>query len=150
MAENQEVKDVLHHWMDISGTLLMNQRLRFTKAQGLSFPQVAVLMHLYHQQSCGISEISEHMETTIAAASQLIDRLVVSGFLERNTDAEDRRVKNITLSEKSLALIHQSYSERYFWLDELIQHLTDEEKEKVIGAIQILIAQAEQIARPAK
>ena len=49
-------------------------------------PQFFLLMHLRHHEHCGISDLSEHMEITNAAASQLVDKLVQAGLLVRVED----------------------------------------------------------------
>ena len=40
-------------------------------------------MQLHYRGNCGIGDISERFDITNAAASQLVDKLVQSGFIKR-------------------------------------------------------------------
>lgn len=77
---------------------------RFMDDSGLSTSQVHALMRLYHTESCGVSDIGDHVGVTNAAASQLVDRLVQQGLLKRVEDSTDRRVKHITITSLGWSL----------------------------------------------
>ena len=72
----------------------------FAKSTGLSMPQFSILMQLHHKGPCGMSEISERFDITAAAASQLVDKLVQAGYLERAEDPNDRRAKLLNLQRQ--------------------------------------------------
>jgi DNA-binding MarR family transcriptional regulator len=110
----------------------------FAKGTGLSMPQFSILMQLHHKGPCGVSEISEHFDVTAAAASQLVDKLVQAGYLERAEDPTDRRAKLLTLSVTGQDLINQGTEERYRWMDDLAAILSAEEQEKVSEALILL------------
>jgi DNA-binding MarR family transcriptional regulator len=116
----------------------MRDSARFVKASGFSMPQFFLLMHLRHREHCGISDLSEHMEISNAAASQLVDKLVHAELLVRTEDPDDRRAKQVTLSQKGKELIQQGIEERYRWVEELADVLSVEEKMKVTEALKIL------------
>lgn len=101
-------------------------------------PQFSILMQLHHKGPCGISEISERFDVTAAAASQLVDKLVQAGYLERAEDPADRRAKLLTLSAAGEVLISQGTEERYRWMDDLALVLSVEEREKVSEALTLL------------
>jgi DNA-binding MarR family transcriptional regulator len=60
----------------------------------LSLPQIYVLMYLYHQSECQVSDIARLLESSIPAASQMVDRLWQQGLVDREEDRENRRIKN--------------------------------------------------------
>jgi DNA-binding MarR family transcriptional regulator len=111
---------------------------RFVKAAGLSIPQFGILVRLHYQHKCGISDIGSHMAITNAAASQLVEKLVQSGLVERAEDPNDRRAKELKLAEKGRELIETSLAERHRWVDKLIEKLSLAEQEKVAEAMSIL------------
>jgi DNA-binding MarR family transcriptional regulator len=113
----------------------------FAKSTGLSMPQFSILMQLHHKGPCGVSEISERFDVTAAAASQLVDKLVQAGYLERTEDPTDRRARLLTLSAAGTQLINRGTEERYRWMDDLASTLSVEEQEKVNEAL-ILLTQA--------
>jgi DNA-binding MarR family transcriptional regulator len=116
----------------------MHDSARFIKASGFSMPQFFMLMHLHRHEQCGISDLSEHMDVTAAATSQLVDKLVQAGLLVRVEDPNDRRAKQVSLSPAGEALIQRGIAERSRWVDELAEMLNDEECRKVAEALNIL------------
>jgi DNA-binding MarR family transcriptional regulator len=137
----------LRAWMDA----FMNRSMRgwnhFAKSTGLSMPQFSILMQLHHRGPCGMSEISERFDISAAAASQLVDKLVHAGYLERAEDPNDRRAKLLTLSTKGKELIQQGTEERYRWMDDLTSKLNVGERAKVVEALNILTEAAQKLEK---
>ena len=90
-----------------------------------------------------MSEVSERFDISAAAASQLVEKLVQAGYLERAEDPTDRRAKLLTLSLKGKELIQQGTEERYRWMDDLTSKLSTEEQRKVVEALNILTKAAQ-------
>ena len=81
--------------------------MRFMQQTGLSRPQIHALLHIYHAGECRVSEIGALSNSSPAAASQLVERLVQQGLVERTEDPLNRRIKRLRLTAKSLKLISQ-------------------------------------------
>jgi len=145
MTDTTQFSQTVHKWMDTFMHRSMGGWARYIKASGLSMPQFFILMHLRHHNQCGISDISERMETTSAAASQLVDKLAQSGLLVRVEDPNDRRAKQISLSPEGEKLIEQGIEERYRWMEQLAKNLGDEERQKVTEALDVLNAAAKKL-----
>ena len=128
----------IRSWMDV----FMHRSMRgwglFAKSTGLSMPQFSILMQLHHKGACGMSAISERFEVTPAAASQLVDKLVQSGFIVREEDPNDRRAKVLNLTDQGRELIQRGIEERYRWVDQLSGRLTDEERAQISDALDIM------------
>jgi DNA-binding MarR family transcriptional regulator len=118
---------------------------RFAKSTGLSMPQLSILMQLHHKGPCGMSEISERFDVTPAAASQLVEKLVQAGYLERAEDPSDRRAKLLKLSPAGVKLVEDGISERYRWMDDLVKTISAEEQVKVSEALDILTRAAHEL-----
>jgi DNA-binding MarR family transcriptional regulator len=131
--------------MDAFAHRSMHNSARFIKASGLSMPQFFLLMHLHRREQCGISDLSEQMDVTTAATSQLVDKLVQAGLLVRVEDPNDRRAKQVSLSPAGEALIEKGIAERSRWVDELAAVLNAEERQKVAEAFGILTAAAKKL-----
>jgi len=138
MPSSAQVVQTIRQFMDMAMHRSMRERVHFAKATGLSLPQFGILMQLHHKHNCGISEISERFDITAPAASQLVDKLVQSGLIERTEDSQDRRAKQIALSTKGRAMIEERLGERYPWVDQLIKGLSAVEREVVFEALSIL------------
>jgi|KBSMisStandDraft_5_1062788.scaffolds.fasta_scaffold435115_2 MarR family transcriptional regulator, transcriptional regulator for hemolysin len=71
------------------------RRLGITRAQWL------VLTRLHRRPGASHSELAEMMEVEKATAGRMIDRLVANGWVERRTQADDRRVKRVYLTREA-------------------------------------------------
>ena len=138
-------QQTIREWMDVFMHRSMRGWTRFAKSTGLSMPQFSILMQLHHKGLCGMSEISERFDISNAAASQLVEKLVHAGYLERAEDPSDRRAKLLKLSPSGAKLVDEGINERYRWMDELTKNLSAEERAKVAEALNILIDAARKV-----
>ena len=145
MISTPQLIQTIRHFMDFAMHHSMRERAHFAKATGLSMPQFGILMQLHYRHNCGVSDLSERFDITSAAASQLVDKLVQSGLIQREEDPHDRRAKLLNLTEKGRDLIQQSMEERYRWVDQLAGKLTAEERAKVSEVLNILTHAAEEL-----
>ncbi len=109
------------------------------KQDGLSMPQIYTLMYLYHEGEVRISDIGVLMDVGKAAASQLVERLVQQGLVERVEDESDRRAKKIRLQPKSLRLIEKGLDAQRQQMGELMGLLSPEQLRTVQKAFMYLI-----------
>lgn len=144
MTNSLQFLQIVRQWLDAFVQRSMRASAHFVKASGFSMPQFFLLMQVHHRQHCNISELSEHLEITNAGVSQLVDKLVQAGLLERAEDPHDRRAKTIALSPKGKQFIEQGIEERYRWLERLEANLTVAEKEKVIEALKVMLRAMEE------
>ena len=111
MSKSVQFTQAIRSWMDV----FMNRSMRgwglFAKSTGLSMPQFGLLMQMHHKGPCGMSQVSERFEITPAAASQLVDKLVQNGFIQREEDPNDRRAKLLNLTDKGRELIQRGMQE---------------------------------------
>jgi DNA-binding MarR family transcriptional regulator len=147
MTDSIQFSQALRAWLEISTHRSMHERTLFAKSTGLSMPQLGILMQLHHKGRCGVSDISERFDITNAAASQLVEKLVQAGHLERTEDPNDRRVKQLNLTSKAEKLIESSAQRRYRWLDDLTSQLSTEEQAKAAEALVLLTKAAQKLEK---
>ena len=145
MTRPSQFSKTLRAWMDAFMHRSMSGWNHFAKSTGLSMPQLSILMQLHYKGPCGLSEVSDRFDITAAAASQLVDKLVHAGYLERAEDPSDRRAKLLTLSAKGEELIGQGTEERYRWMDDLAATLNAEDQKKVSEALTLLTNAAKEM-----
>ena len=138
MTDSQKTSKALREWVEITTHRAMRDQSRYVKSLGFSMSQFFLLMRVYYKKQCGISDLSGHMEITTPAASQMVDKLVQNGLIERAEDPHDRRAKQVTLSPKGRALIERSIEERYRWMDELTGRMTPAERAQLSGALELM------------
>jgi DNA-binding MarR family transcriptional regulator len=138
MLPAKEMTDVVREWTEIFMSRSGRDFKRFMIETGLSFSQINVLMRLYHGGKCGVSEIGEQLGITNPAASQAIDRLVNLGMIKRTEDPEDRRAKQLALTQAGHSLIRQGYEARGKWIASLTDALSPEQQSLIISALTLL------------
>ena len=129
----------LRAWMDVFMHRSMRSWVRYAKATGLSMPQFSILMQLHHKGPCGMSGISEGYDITPAATSQLVDKLVHGGLMQRVEDQNDRRAQLLSLTDQGRDLVLKGIQERYRWVEEMESKLTDEQRMQISKALDVMI-----------
>jgi DNA-binding MarR family transcriptional regulator len=117
------------------------------KQDGLSMPQIYALMYLYHEGEARISDIGVLMDVGKAAASQLVERLVNAGLVERIDDETDRRAKKIRLQPKSLSMIEKGLRVQRQQMEELMVRLSPQQLQTVEKAFMYLTDAMQKPAR---
>ena len=138
MTESLQFSQTVRQWMDTFMHRSMHDSARFVKASGFSMPQFFLLMQVHRRAHCGISDLSDHLEITNAATSQLVDKLVQAGLLVRAEDPDDRRAKQVSLTTTGQEMVTKAIAERSRWVDELADNMNEEERQKVAEALEIL------------
>src|SRR5512136_1380967 len=114
------------------------------KQHGLSTPQIHALMYIHHFGGCQVSDMAMMAEVSNAAASQLVERLVQQGLVERREDPQDRRYKLVTLSTKGKELIRESVVSNQFWM-EIMAALAPGQRQTIHEAFLLMAQKGEQI-----
>lgn len=135
MPTNQQLSAALREWAELFMRRSMRDFIQFIKETGLSTTQLNTLMRLYYQGACPISDIGDHLGITNAATSQMAQRLVEHGLLERSEDPSDRRVKQLTLTAEGRALINRGIEARRRWLEDLTLALPPEQQAHILTAL---------------
>jgi MarR family transcriptional regulator, organic hydroperoxide resistance regulator len=145
MVSSSSFIQTVRQFMDIAMHQSMRERAHFAKATGLSMPQFGILMQLHYHSNCGVSDISERFDISSAAASQLVEKLVQSGLIQREEDPNDRRAKLLNLTPKGKDFIQKGIEERYRWVDQLAGKLNAEQRAKVTEALQVMTQAAREL-----
>ncbi len=143
MQDTKGIAAVIQEWMEAFTMRSMQGWRQFVRSTGLSMPQFGLLMRLYYGGGCEVHDLGSHLDISSAAASQLVDRLVQNGLVQRTEDPEDRRARQVTITLKGRALIDRGIEERYRWVDDLVREMSVEERELALRALPALI-EAEQ------
>lgn len=105
-ADASRAGDALRRLVDLashrSGAVfaLMNQA-------SVTLPQVLLISRVEQFGSASLSDLAEGSTASVAALSQMIERLVQQGLLRRQEDAVDRRRKAIGATPRARALLRK-------------------------------------------
>ncbi|MGE5374138.1 MAG: MarR family winged helix-turn-helix transcriptional regulator [Bacteroidota bacterium] len=138
MTKEIQFTQSIRTWMDAFMQRSMGSWWRFARSTGLSMPQFSLMTQMYHRGACGMSGISDRFEITPAAASQMVDKLVQSGYVVREEDPTDRRAKTLNLTAKGRQLIDAGNEERYRWVEDLAGKLNAEERARIVEALEVM------------
>ena len=146
MYSAKELHLALVEWSEIFMARSMREWMRYVRGTGLSMPQFSTLMRLYYQPAgCGLSEITAELDVTAAAASQMVDRLVKDGYLAQAEDPQDRRAKQITLTERGRQLVAEGILVRNRWTEHLTEYVAPDEQAALMKALRQLTAATQQL-----
>jgi DNA-binding MarR family transcriptional regulator len=145
MGSSDKLNRVLREWVEVFMRRSVRDFRHFMAETGLSPSQIGTLMRLRHCRSIGVSEIGGHIGITTPAASQLVDRLVVQGLLERAEDPNDRRYKQVSLTNKGRHLVEVGIRPRQSWMEEMTSTFTLEEQERITEVLVMLTEAARRL-----
>lgn len=145
MQLSNQLAATLRKWVEISMRRSMRNFILYSKESGLSMSQIGALFQIHRKGTCGVSDIGDDLGITSAAASQMLERLVHQGLIDRSEDPHDRRGKQIILTEKGRRILQEGIQARQGWLDDLANIMTPKEQDQVVAALKIMIEKANQL-----
>jgi DNA-binding MarR family transcriptional regulator len=149
MSTQKQLTEALRSWAEVFMHRSMRDFGRFMHASGLSMPQVNALMRLYYHETCGVSDIGRQLGVSNAAASQMVERMVQQGLLERTECVGDRRIRQLSLTSKGRELVEQAIDARHQWLQELPAQLTREQQAAIVAGLSSLTEAAQRLEEAA-
>ena len=106
----------------------------------LTLTQIKLLHHLEDaSRELTLKEAAEMVLVSLPAASRMVDDLVRRGFVARHEDAEDRRMKRVSLTEAGRAVIRRLNAARLSGLEQFTETLTDAERRALAQALMTLL-----------
>src|SRR4030043_2032331 len=134
----------MHEWFGVFRRSLMDNFFIYARDNGLTMAQFGAILRLFHKGACAVSDIGNDLGVTNSAASQMLERLVQLKLITRSEDPDDRRVKQIVLTEKGNLIFQESSLAFQTWMEDLAKTMTPEEQEQVQRSLVILIEKARQ------
>jgi DNA-binding MarR family transcriptional regulator len=148
MSTTEELHVVMREWIEVLLGRSMRDLILHLKQHDLSMAQYGTLMRIFHQGQCGVSEVGSHLGITNAAASQMVDKLVQQGLIERAEAEHDRRAKQLTLTEKGRDVIRTTYEARFGWVGALAEALPPERRAAAAALMAEMVALAQTLEQP--
>jgi len=110
----------------------------------LSLTQIKLLHHLGEAtQELTLKQGAELVHVSLPAASRMVDDLVRRGFVERNEDTDDRRMKRIGITRDGRAVIGRLNAARLSGLEQFVAGLNAGERRTLGLALSKLLARPE-------
>jgi DNA-binding MarR family transcriptional regulator len=101
----------------------------------LTLTQIKLLHLLEDGREFALKQAAELVHVSLPAASRTVDDLVRRGFVERHEDAQDRRMKRVSITADGHAVIRRLNAARLTGLQQFTESLTDDERRELAGAL---------------
>ncbi|HZU86797.1 MAG TPA: MarR family transcriptional regulator [Anaerolineaceae bacterium] len=131
--------DTFEKWASLVMRRSSHEMSRFSRSQDLSIGQLNVLLWLYNHGPREVSAIYDQAHGSPAAASQMVERLVQEGLVERSESPTDRRVRLVSLTARGKTLAEQSLEARLGWLRDRMDSLAPAQRHQLEEAFKILL-----------
>jgi DNA-binding MarR family transcriptional regulator len=145
MMMSKQFPEIVKGWVEVFMQRSFSNFKKFMDEEDLSPTQVNTMMRLFHGGESDISRIGELAGITNAGASQMVERLVQTGLVERKESTDDRRVKKLTLTEKGRRLIERGFVARQQWMEELTHRFTAEQLAEIAKSLTMLTDAAREL-----
>ena len=142
--ETEEFSNSLLNGLALLMRVSLQDLMGYIHRKGISMAQINVLYQLYYRGPCEVLAFTHTLSLSPAGASQLIQRMVRQGWVERLDDPADRRVRRVYLTEPGRQLVAESIAVRNEWIQRFGARLTGEEKQQVAQVFQLLVEKIEE------
>jgi DNA-binding MarR family transcriptional regulator len=99
----------------------------------------ARILRLLYGQSRTVTMLGEELCLTPSAVTQLVNRLQDGGFVRREEDAEDRRIKHLALTPVADAMMHARRERRVARMQSILELLEPDRQQAVVDALEELV-----------
>lgn len=119
------------------------------EAKDLSFKEHMVMRKVHTMmettpQGIPLKDLAAALHLTPGTVSELVEKLVRKGTLQRVQNPNDRRAVMITVTEKSLAQLSEAMGMINAFVDDLWKDFSDEEKKQLTKTLELLADRIEE------
>jgi MarR family transcriptional regulator, organic hydroperoxide resistance regulator len=110
------------------GTFIKNLTSDFNKnSNDLNITQYKLLFHLDKEGEQNVSDLAKSVHITNAAVTTITDQLLAEDYITKVRSKTDRRVVNITITEKGREIVNNMKKEQQNKMKEHFRKLTEED-----------------------
>jgi DNA-binding MarR family transcriptional regulator len=114
----------------------------FMHRSGLTMPQIVVLYAL-RRADATVSGLAERLRMSLPATSQLVDRLVEAGLVDRSEHAADRRVRHVSIRPGGLRFLERLGEMRLREIADALRSLSQESRALLAAALAQVVVELE-------
>ena len=135
-------QDVVSAVVDVVPLVMrvIRREMRAAASPGLTVPQLRALLFINRNPDVNLSGVAEHLGIGLTGASGLIDRMVKQQLLSRETDPNERRRIQLTVTKQGRARLNAASTSTREAIAEHLDDLDDEDAATVQQAMEILRA----------
>ncbi len=135
---SDELEEVLNSFAEVMAKLLIDQHRQNVTALDLTLPQ-AQMLRILRRGTLPTGQLAAELNVTASSVTQLTDRLIRKGLIERQAAKNDRRAVIVALSSKGKRLVDGFRKRRALLLREAMTRLNKSEQADVIEAMKMVV-----------
>ena len=139
-----QLEGILNGFAEVMSQILLNVHQQHLSELDLTLSQAQALRVLRRDGSVPTGHLAAELRISAPAVTQLTDRLLRKGLIDRQSAAGDRRTVLVSLSVKGRRLVDQFRKRRCEIFSNALGQLTEAERAQVIGSLEKLMAAFEQ------
>lgn len=128
---------------DVLLARFINETKNLSLKEHLVMRKVHIMMETA-PQGIPLKDLAAELHLTPGTVSELVEKLVRKGTLQRVQNPNDRRAVMITVTKKSLTQLTEAMNMINTFVDDLWQDFSDEDKQQLTNTLELL---AERIAK---
>jgi DNA-binding MarR family transcriptional regulator len=140
----EKLEGILNRFAEAMSMILLDVHQQHLAELDLTLPQAQVLRVLRREGSVPTGQLATALRISAPAITQLTDRLIRKGLIERQAAEHDRRRVLVTLSGKGRRLVDQFRKRRLAIFSEGLAHLEAGERAEVVAALEKFVSALEQ------
>lgn len=133
-----ELEEILNGFAEVMARLMIDQHQRHIASLDLTLPQTQIL-RILRLGPLPIGQLAAQLKVTASSVTQLTDRVIRKGLIERQAAENDRRSVIVSLSSKGKRLLDGFRRRRAIFFREAIIRLSKSEQADVIGAMKMIV-----------
>jgi DNA-binding MarR family transcriptional regulator len=125
--------------LETAPLIMQSLRTQMRNLRGaLSVPQFRALAFVGRRPRSSLSDVAQHVGTSLPSMSKLIDGLVTRGLIERGPEADDRRRVALSLTRDGRRLLAAVHDATQTHLSGLFEGLSAIERTRVVDAMELV------------
>jgi DNA-binding MarR family transcriptional regulator len=142
--EPEKLEEILNSFAEVMSMIMLDLHQKHLAELDLTLPQAQVLRVLRRNGSVPTGQLATELRISAPAVTQLTDRLMRKGLIERQTAAGDRRTVLVALSGKGRRLVDQFRKRRRDLFSGALAQLEETERAEVIASLEKVLGALEQ------
>jgi len=138
MVKDLRLKNIIDVMMNLERVVFKQYFNKYAIPDGLNQTHLFTLLHLDFCASSSMVELSRQLNLEKGSFTPVAHKLLQLGYIGKKQNPEDKRVFQLSLTEKGELLVSDFKMSHLQYFQKLLDPLREEEKEKFFQAVGVL------------